>query len=73
MIYFLFTGPISIIGMVIGFLVSGAVISKYKPRAGILLIWNIIIGVVHLFGDVIFIFLGCNGTQIQGIDYNSMQ
>ncbi|XP_033231286.1 solute carrier organic anion transporter family member 74D-like [Belonocnema kinseyi] len=67
------SGPISITGMVIGFLVSGGVINKYKPGAGILLVWNIIIGVAHLSGDLAFIFLGCDGTQIEGINYNSMK
>ena len=59
--------------MIIGLLVSGAVISKFKPGAGIILFWNIIIGVVKVLGDVAFIFLGCDSTQIQGIDYSSME
>ncbi|XP_033230662.1 solute carrier organic anion transporter family member 74D-like [Belonocnema kinseyi] len=67
------SGPISIAGMIIGFIVSGAVISKFKPGAGIILFWNIIIGFLKVFGDVAFIFLGCDGTPIQGIDYNSME
>lgn len=68
-----FIGPISITGMIIGFIVSGAVISKFKPSAGIILFWNIFIGLLKVLGDVAFIFLGCDGTQIQGIDYNSME
>ncbi|XP_051170810.1 solute carrier organic anion transporter family member 74D [Leptopilina boulardi] len=67
------TGPITLIGMVLGFLVSGIVISKYKPGPRILLGWNVIIGLSYILGQIAFLFLSCPGTQIQGIDPNSMQ
>ena len=67
------TGPITLVGMAVGLLVSGTVISKYKPGPRILLGWNVIIGVFFVLGEVGFLFLSCPGTAIQGIDPNSMQ
>ena len=59
--------------MILGFLVSGAVISKYKPSPRILLGWNVIIGVAYIVGEAGFLFLSCPETGIRGIDPNSMQ
>lgn len=59
--------------MVLGFLVSGIVISKYKPGPRILLGWNVIIGLSYILGQIAFLFLSCPGTQIEGIDPISMQ
>lgn len=67
------TGPITLIGMVLGFLISGAVISKYKPGPRILLGWNVIIGMSYIFGQIAFLFLSCPVAQIEGIDSKSMQ
>ncbi|KYM97277.1 PREDICTED: solute carrier organic anion transporter family member 4C1 [Cyphomyrmex costatus] len=66
-------GPISLIGMVLGFLLSGLVISKFKPGPRPLLAWNVIVGTCFVLGQIAFIFLGCTDAGIRGIDLTTMQ
>ncbi|XP_043271087.1 solute carrier organic anion transporter family member 74D isoform X2 [Venturia canescens] len=62
------TGTISLIGMVMGFLISGFVISKFKPAAAKLLSWNVFVGVIY-FGIIMsFIFVECDGPRVKGLD-----
>lgn len=59
-------GVTTVSSMVIGFIVSGLIISKFKPRTSYLLIWNICIGVFYVIGEVIMMFLGCEDGTMQG-------
>ncbi|XP_046422580.1 solute carrier organic anion transporter family member 74D [Neodiprion fabricii] len=61
-------GPLSLCGMVIGFVGSGIVISKYKPGPRLLLGWNVIVGCCYLAGMVTYSFLGCPDSGVQGVD-----
>lgn len=65
--------PVSLIGMILGFLLSGLVISKFKPGPRPLLGWNVIVGVLFIMGQVVFIFLGCKDPGIRGVDLVTMQ
>lgn len=58
-----FTGPITILGMTIGFLVSGYVISKYKPSPRKLFFWNVVVGMFFVLGQFSYMQLTCNGTN----------
>ncbi|XP_037025259.1 solute carrier organic anion transporter family member 74D isoform X2 [Bradysia coprophila] len=58
------TGPITIIGMVSGFLLSGYIISKYKPSPRKLFFWNVIVGLGYMAGQVSYIFLSCDNNYI---------
>ncbi|XP_065073766.1 solute carrier organic anion transporter family member 74D [Ochlerotatus camptorhynchus] len=63
------TGPITLFGMVAGFLISGIVISKKKPSPKILLFWNVIVGVGYMLGQFSYLFLTCpdgNMPLVQG-------
>ncbi|XP_055550083.1 solute carrier organic anion transporter family member 74D [Wyeomyia smithii] len=63
------TGPITLFGMVAGFLISGIVISKKKPSPKVLLFWNVIVGVGYMCGQFSYLFLTCpDGTMplVQG-------
>jgi hypothetical protein len=53
------SGPITLIGMVSGFLLSGIVISKKKPGPKYLLFWNVIVGFMYMIGQVSYMFLTC--------------
>lgn len=53
------TGPITLIGMVVGFLLSGLIISKKKPGPRKLLAWNVFVGIGYMVGQVIYLFLTC--------------
>ncbi|XP_012215069.1 solute carrier organic anion transporter family member 74D [Linepithema humile] len=66
-------GPVSLVGMVLGFLLSGLVISKFKPGPRPLLAWNVLVGIFFVIGQVCFTFLGCTGSGIHGINSETMQ
>ena len=66
-------GPISLVGMVLGFLFSGLIISKFKPGPRPLLAWNVFVGVCFVAGQILFIFLGCSHVGIKGLDLETMQ
>ncbi|XP_029661643.1 solute carrier organic anion transporter family member 74D isoform X1 [Formica exsecta] len=67
------TGPISLVGMVLGFLLSGLVISKFKPGPRPLLAWNVFVGICFVAGQVSFTFFGCSDVGIRGVDLETMQ
>lgn len=59
------TGPLSILGLVIGFLSSGYIISKYKPSLRTLFLWNVLVGICFIMGQTSYLFLTCeNGNQL---------
>ncbi|XP_061513237.1 solute carrier organic anion transporter family member 74D [Anopheles gambiae] len=63
------TGPITLFGMVAGFLISGIIISKKKPSPKKLLFWNVIVGAGYMVGQISYLFLTCpDGTMplVQG-------
>jgi hypothetical protein len=62
----MFTGVPAILATVAGFLISGYVISRFKPRASLVLGWNVFVGCVYISGEIIFIFLGCTNNGLQG-------
>uniref|UniRef100_A0A8W7PKR6 Solute carrier organic anion transporter family member n=1 Tax=Anopheles coluzzii TaxID=1518534 RepID=A0A8W7PKR6_ANOCL len=53
------TGPITLFGMVAGFLISGIIISKKKPSPKKLLFWNVIVGAGYMAGQISYLFLTC--------------
>lgn len=55
----LITGTSILIFSAIGILVSGFVISKYKPRARYLAGWNVIVGIISVLGIISYSGLGC--------------
>lgn len=65
-------GPISLVGMVLGFFLSGLIISKFKPGPRPLLAWNVLVGVCFVAGQISFIFLGCTDVGIEGVNLETM-
>lgn len=57
------TGPITILGVVAGFLGSGYVISKKKPHPSKLLMWNVLVGVFFMIGEVSYLAMSCPGES----------
>lgn len=55
-------GPISIIGMVIGLIGSGLIISKKRPSPSKVLMWNVIVGFVYILGQTSYIFMYCGDS-----------
>jgi hypothetical protein len=62
----MFTGVPAILATVAGFLISGYVISRFKPRTSLVLGWNVFVGCVYIAGEILFIFLGCADNGLQG-------
>lgn len=58
-----FTGPITIIGMVVGLLTSGYVITKYKPPPKYLFFWNVLIGLISMCAAISYTQLGCESNN----------
>lgn len=58
------TGPVTIVGMVAGFLLSGFIISKYRPSPRKLFFWNVIVGVVYMMGQGTYITLTCDNNSL---------
>ncbi|KAH8338694.1 hypothetical protein KR074_003486 [Drosophila pseudoananassae] len=52
-------GPVSILGMVVGLIGSGLVLSKKKPHVSKVLIWNVIVGFIYILGNISYAFLYC--------------
>lgn len=61
-------GPAILLSMVGAFIVSGYVISKFKPRPMYLLSWNVIVGTVFVVSEIIYIFIACPEVGIVGYD-----
>ncbi|KAH8413464.1 hypothetical protein KR009_011422 [Drosophila setifemur] len=52
-------GPFSILGMVVGLIGSGLVLSKKKPHVSKVLMWNVIVGFIYMMGNLSYAFLYC--------------
>ncbi|XP_046422578.1 solute carrier organic anion transporter family member 74D isoform X1 [Neodiprion pinetum] len=61
----LITGTVGLVFSAFGILLSGLVISKYKPTARYLAAWNVIVGAVSVMGMVSYAFLGCSANDSQ--------
>lgn len=57
----IFTGPATILGMTIGILSSGFIISKYKPPPKYLFMWNAIIALISASSQIVYTQIGCDG------------
>lgn len=55
------TGPITILGMTIGLLTSGYVITKYRPPPKYLFFWNAVLGVMAMSTQIFYTQIGCDG------------
>jgi hypothetical protein len=69
----IFTGVPAILATVAGFLISGYVISRFKPRASLVLGWNVFVGCVYIAGEILFIFLGCTDNGLQGFQPSTQE
>lgn len=61
----LITGTVGLVFSAVGILLSGLVISKYKPRARYLAAWNVIVGAITVMGMISYAFLGCPANDNQ--------
>ncbi|XP_019868360.1 solute carrier organic anion transporter family member 74D [Aethina tumida] len=55
----LITGSAGLLFSAVGILLSGLIISRYKPRARYLAAWNVIVGGISVMGIISYAYLGC--------------
>lgn len=60
----IFTGPVSRIGMIGGLLLSGLLITKYKPSAKYIFLWNVIWGFTAVLIRIFYTRIGCDGGNV---------
>lgn len=64
LIYVIFvTGTVGLIFSALGILISGLVITKWKPQARPLAMWNVVVGAISVLGIISYAFLGCQEVQ----------
>lgn len=61
----LITGTVGLVFSAFGILLSGLMISTYKPRARYLAAWNVMIGAISVMGMISYAFLGCPANDNQ--------
>lgn len=66
------TGPFTIIGVVAGLLASGYIISKKKPAPSKLLMWNVIVGIIYMCGQLSNLYWTCPGKFVVEKDHEKI-
>ncbi|XP_017886610.1 solute carrier organic anion transporter family member 2A1 [Ceratina calcarata] len=61
----LITGTVGLVFSAFGILLSGLIISKYKPKARYLAAWNVMVGAISVMGMISYAFLGCSANDSQ--------
>uniref|UniRef100_A0A1A9UYM4 Solute carrier organic anion transporter family member n=1 Tax=Glossina austeni TaxID=7395 RepID=A0A1A9UYM4_GLOAU len=59
----LVTGTVALAFSATGVLLSGFVISRYRPRARYMAAWNVIVGFLTVAGCISYAFIGCPGNE----------
>lgn len=63
-------GTIATGSMAMAFLVSGMVISRFRPRAWVLAVYDVVVGLVFVGGLVFYAFWGCHTKAVRGLTAN---
>uniref|UniRef100_A0A1I8NU26 Solute carrier organic anion transporter family member n=1 Tax=Stomoxys calcitrans TaxID=35570 RepID=A0A1I8NU26_STOCA len=68
------TGTVALVFSAVGILLSGFIVSKFKPRARYLAAWNIIVDIVTMAGMIAYAFIGCpaNDNSLMNNSYDSV-
>ncbi|CAB3387511.1 Hypothetical predicted protein [Cloeon dipterum] len=60
-----FTGSVGLVFSAFGILISGFVITKFKPTARCLAMWNVFVSIIAVCATITYPFLGCNESDMQ--------
>ncbi|XP_063233126.1 solute carrier organic anion transporter family member 74D-like [Bacillus rossius redtenbacheri] len=63
----LITGTVGLVFSALGILVSGIVITKFRPKARSLALWNITVVFISVFGIASYAFIGCTNNDTYGV------
>jgi hypothetical protein len=64
--YIDYAGSSGLLCSAAGVLVSGAVISRYKPGPRLLAGWNVLVEFCDMLGFVVMIYIGCESINLHG-------
>ena len=53
--------------MAVAFIVSGLFISRFRPRAWVMAVYDVVLNLLFAAGLIFFAFWGCNTKSIQGV------
>ncbi|GLV37583.1 Organic anion transporting polypeptide 58Dc [Carabus blaptoides fortunei] len=69
------TGTVGLVFSAFGVLISGIVISKFRPSARFLASWNVLIGAISVLGIISYAYLGCaeNDNQLPLLPSGELQ
>jgi hypothetical protein len=59
------TGSVGLVFSAFGILISGFVITRFKPGARSLAFWNVFVSLVAVAATIIYPFLGCTDSDLQ--------
>nr|CAD7261265.1 unnamed protein product [Timema shepardi] len=65
------SGSTRIFAMVVGFMLSGYLMGKYKPKPRVILGYNVFLGVLSISNNIVHIFLRCDDNGLYGLDVNN--
>ena len=63
----LFSGGITILFMCTGLLLAGFMISRFRPKAWQLVLWDIGIGIIFIGALICFAYVECDSKSIHGL------
>lgn len=61
------SGPITIFGMVLGFFISGYVLSKKRPKTSKVLFWNVVGAWFLIASQIAYMFLACEHNPFTSV------
>ncbi|KAL5284833.1 hypothetical protein ACFFRR_006885 [Megaselia abdita] len=59
----LVTGAVAIVFAALGVLISGGILSRYKPKSKYITGWNVLVGILTTLGITSYIFIGCSDVD----------
>ncbi|KAF4523689.1 hypothetical protein B566_EDAN006060 [Ephemera danica] len=62
----LISGSVGLISSAAGVLMSGIVISRFKPRARLVAGWNVVVEICDMLGYVVMAYISCEALNLQG-------
>ncbi|XP_050324330.1 solute carrier organic anion transporter family member 74D-like [Bactrocera neohumeralis] len=57
------TGTVALAFSALGVLISGFVISRFKPSARYMAAWNVLVGLLSVAGCIAYAYIGCPGNE----------
>jgi hypothetical protein len=60
-----YLGSVGLVFSAVGVLLSGYVITRFKPNARLLASWNVIVAIISVAATLTYPFIGCEQSDLQ--------